>query len=276
MSSRKRTSEESAATAAVVITPHKKKQRLELEEEDEDDNRITAESIMGFPKYPNLTNREIGINHHDFVDWAKRKKKEGTAFGRLLDFVNWVEESEEEVSKLEEERELIQEGQEIFNFGRHKGKTFQQIAQDEPNYHEKYMYMLAKNREEPNPVLSRYIAWFEKKNRHASATVQCSSETRIISQADDSGEDIFTFGKHKGQSFSWVASNDPSYHLRCKAKGYCPDKDCMNNYEEYFEHHGDRFAAEKGERDAILDRCYELGIGCHDCCYSDDDNYYSD
>ena len=50
----------------------------------------------------------------------------------------------------------------------------------------------------------------------------------------------------------------------------------MNNYEEYFEHHGDRFAAEKGERDAILDRCYELGIGCHDCCYSDDYDYYSD
>ena len=53
---RKRTPEDSTA-AAVVVTPHKKKQRLELEEED--DNRITAESIMGFPKYPNLTNREI-------------------------------------------------------------------------------------------------------------------------------------------------------------------------------------------------------------------------
>jgi len=188
---RKRTPEESTA-AAVVVTPHKKKQRLELEEGD--DNRITAESIMGFPKYPNLTNREIMINHHDFVDWAKRKKKEGTAFGRLLDFVNnWVEESEEEVSKL--------------------------------------------------------------------------------SQSDDSGEEQFTFGKHRGQSFRWVASNDPSYHLRCKEKGYRPDKNCMNNYEKYFEHHGDRFAAEKGERDAILDRCYELGIGFHDCCYSGDDNY---
>ena len=55
---RKRTPEESTA-AAVVVTPHKKKQRLELEEEDNDDNRITAESVMGFPKYPKLTNREI-------------------------------------------------------------------------------------------------------------------------------------------------------------------------------------------------------------------------
>ena len=136
------------------------------------------------------------------------------------------------------------------------------------------MFMLAKNRKEPNPVLSRYVAWFEKKKRHTSTTVQ-SSEARIISQADDSGEEQFTFGKHRGQSFRWVASNDPSYHLRCMEKGYRPDKNCMNNYEKYFEHHGDRFAAEKGERDAILDRCYELGngIGLHDCCYSGDGNY---
>ena len=49
---RKRTPEESTAVA-VVVTPHKKKQRLELEEGD--DNRITAESIMGFPRYPKLT-----------------------------------------------------------------------------------------------------------------------------------------------------------------------------------------------------------------------------
>lgn len=53
---RKRTSEESAATA---VTPHKKKQRLELEEKGNEGNRISAESIMGFPKYPNLTNKEI-------------------------------------------------------------------------------------------------------------------------------------------------------------------------------------------------------------------------
>jgi len=40
----------------VVVTPQKK-QRLELEAED--NNRITADSVMGFPKYPNQTNREI-------------------------------------------------------------------------------------------------------------------------------------------------------------------------------------------------------------------------
>ena len=60
---------------------------------------------------------------------------------------------------------------------------------------------------------------------------------------------------------------------RMMRPGEPPTKDSADTL---FNHHGDRFAAEKGERDAILDRCYELGIGCHDCCYSDDDNYYSD
>eukprot|EP01083_Nonionella_stella_P092730 259657_1 len=136
MTDRKRTSEESAATAAVVITPHKKKQRvLEVEEEDDNKDRITAESIMGFPKYPNLTNRELMLNENRFVDWAKRKMVEGSTFGRLSDFVNWVE--SEEGRRLEEERETILEGQEIFGFGRHKGKTFKQIAEDDPDYHER-------------------------------------------------------------------------------------------------------------------------------------------
>ena len=73
--------EDAVVDSAAVVTPQKsstKKQRLEeavKETEDEtkeqeSENVITAESIMGFPKYPNVTNRDIMINHYKANWWV--------------------------------------------------------------------------------------------------------------------------------------------------------------------------------------------------------------
>ena len=167
----KRSSDESSSAAAVAVavavTPEKpiKKQRRTEEdeslspksnetEEHNNDDVLTAESIMGFPRYPNVSNGEIMKHHYDFVLWAKKKKAKGDASGALLEFVEWVESPEGQQLEPESEGDIK------FGFGKHKGKTFMEVAQTDQGYHERYMHMLRRKGEEPNGVLSQYISWF--------------------------------------------------------------------------------------------------------------------
>ena len=69
-----------------VVTPEKKKPRVDdsTKEEDEKqpaavtsegggDETVTADTIMGFSRYPNKTNRDIMLDHFDFVRWARKQ-----------------------------------------------------------------------------------------------------------------------------------------------------------------------------------------------------------
>ena len=123
----KRFSEDAAAVAvAVAVTPEKpiKKQRRTKEEssppKNDNDNVLTAESIMGFPRYPNVSNGEIMKHHYDFVLWAKKMikhdyefvvwakkiKANGGAYCRLEEFVDWVESPEGQRLELESEKNV--------------------------------------------------------------------------------------------------------------------------------------------------------------------------
>lgn len=250
----------SDSSAAAVVTPEKsvKKQRRTDDESSpsHDDSGVTAETVMGFPSHPYASNGEIMKNHHGFVVWAKKKSADGDAQGRLAEFVEWVESPEGQRLELEIE------GDEKFTFGQHRGETFTQVAQNDPGYHGRYLYVLSKKGEEPNDMLSRYISWFQK----SGYTVPSStSETRRPSAATsrlrvELGSECFESGGHRGKTFRWVARNDPSYHLRCEATGYNPEG--MESYRRYFAQYGDHYAAARGEHDAIA-----CALGIHyDCC----------
>ena len=128
----KRSSEDSSTAAAIVavaVTPEKpiKKQRRTEDDESSRNNNVTehdnevvltAESIMGFPRYPNSSNGEIMKHHYDFVIWAKKKKANGDASGGLFEFVEWVESPEGQQLELESEGNIK------FGFGQHDGETF--------------------------------------------------------------------------------------------------------------------------------------------------------
>eukprot|EP01083_Nonionella_stella_P234035 824022_1 len=234
----------------------------ENEDEEYTGGFITAASIMGFPSHPNTTNGDIMKNEYGFVLWMRKKKKDGELFsGRMTDFIDWVESPEGktlETETLQQRRsvEIEEQGKETFNFGKHKGKTFAQIAIDDPEYHSRYMYML--HGEAPLPVLARYISWFEKSSdmRDQSSPARTREDQSLHNQK-------FTFGKHYGQTFQQVAREDPSYHLRCRETGYslrCPDTTCMNKYIRYFRRYGDQLAAVRGERDAIKSALVGMGI----------------
>jgi len=132
-----------------------------------------------------------------------------------------------------------------FSFGQHKGKTFSDIAQEDPKYHVRYMAMMRKKGQKPPRTLLRYIAWKKKSGSGGSAP---SNRTR---RRENGGNERFTFGSKRGQTFRQVAKNDPSYHLRCSATGYDPDPDQMHRYRVYFGRYGDEYAAARNEREEV-------------------------
>ena len=248
----KRSSDESSSTAAaaVAVTPEKpiKKQRrteddessLEDDDTEHDNDVLTAETIMGFPRYPNATNGEIMRNHYDFVIWAKKKKANNEASGGLLAFVEWVESPEGQRLELESEGNIK------FGFGQHKGKTFMHVAQTDPGYHERYLNALRRKGEEPNSVLSQYISWF-KKGGWVSSLSAAGSPAAVESAIN--GREKFSSGLYKGKTFRYVATADLSYHLRCEATGYSPGG--IERYRRYFDRYGDQYAAAREERATI-------------------------
>lgn len=253
-------------SSAAVVTPEKsvKKQRRTDDNEsspNHDDSGVTAETVMGFPSHPYASNGEIMKKHHGFVVWAKKKSADGDAQGRLAEFVEWVESPEGQRLELE------LEGDEKFTFGQHRGETFTQVAQNDPGYHGRYLYVLRKKGEEPNDVLSRYISWFQKSGYTVPSLTTATRRPPATSRRVELGSQCFESGGHRGKTFSWVARNDPSYHLRCEATGYNPEG--MESYRRYFAQYGDHYAAARGEHDAIA-----CAIGIHCSCPDDDDDYY--
>ena len=266
-------SSDDAVAAAVAVTPEKpiKKQRRTKEDDgspnnnetEHDNDVLTAESIMGFPRYPNSTNGEIMKHHYDFVLWAKNKKSNDEASSRLLAFVEWVESPEGQQLELESE------GNVKFGFGQHRGETFKEVAQTDPGYHERYLNVLRRKGEEPIGVLSQYISWFKKGGWVSSLSAAGSpavgappvaARSRRRVELDIDGSEEFTSGKYKGETFRYVATADPSYHLRCEATGYIPGG--MDNYRRYFLRYGDHAAAARDEHAVIA---AHLGLPDCDC-----------
>jgi hypothetical protein len=63
---------------------------------------------------------------------------------------------------MPKEKDLLKaKGKEKFPFGKHQGKTFEQIAFADPEYHKRYLYILGKKNKKPHGALAEYIDWFE-------------------------------------------------------------------------------------------------------------------
>ena len=136
----------------------------------------------------------------------------------------------------------------IFNRGQHRGKTFAEVAKLDPDYHVRYMHILDRKGKQPNTILTRYINWF---NNTGGASVWGAQSTYGMKRRAGKGigNDKFTSGIHKGQTFRQVAREDPSYHLRCQETGFNPGG--MDDYRDYFARYGDDYAAARHERDHL-------------------------
>ena len=82
-------------------------------------------------------------------------------------------------------------------------------------------------------------------------------------ELDVDGGEKFSSGRHKGKTFRYVATEDPSYHLRCEATGYSPGG--IDNYRRYFFRYGDHAAAARDENATIAAHLGFLpDCGCFD------------
>ena len=275
---------------------------------------VTADSVLGFTKHPHATNREIMTQHIDFVNWAKSKKEKGSVYGRLKDFLEWVESPEGKgfekftfgqhkgqtfadvalhdpeyhvryihvlrkkgespsdelaayISWFEKTRGTSSALNRKFTFGQHKGQTFAEVALHDPEYHVRYIHVLGNKGESPSGELAAYISWFEKTRGTSSALNRTPTRISNTSTSINDGNERFTFGLHKGQTFQEVAAKDPSYHLRYMAMNTSLHPE-MAMYIGYFDECGDQQAAHEGEMDAIA---YHAGI-YRPCCYSAQDD----
>lgn len=199
--------------AAALVTPSKpSKARRDGEGAENREPAITGDSFLHFPRHPELTNREIVINHCDFVNWAR--KHDENAQGNLKLFLEWLD-TDDEAKAVE----LEGRGNEKFTYGQHKAKKFCEVASDDPEYHERYLRALRDKRKSPDAVLARYIEYFKDWN---------------LAQR---GNEEFTYGQHYGKKFCEIAVEDPFYHTRylraLRSKDEEPD-DVLTRYIAYF------------------------------------------
>jgi len=124
--------------------------RLKTEED-----RVTAETVLGINNYENTTNGELMKNHYGFIGWARRKMEEEALVGKMVKLVDWADSAEGQRV----------EGQVVFTIGKHKGKTFEQIARTDPRYHIAYSYVLQKKNLSPSALLTGYISWFDRSRK---------------------------------------------------------------------------------------------------------------
>lgn len=176
-----------------ALDREKKEVANEEEGRDREETKARADTIMGFPSHLTSANREIMLEHLDFFRWAKEQQN---PVGGQQAFL--------ERCQLEEGKALKMEGMgnDIFGFGQHRGESFQEIAENEPTYHERFMKILSRRNEEPNAGLARYIHWY-KKYKQQKHTCRNSKKVapvrnRILS---NKSRKRFPFGQHKGKTF---------------------------------------------------------------------------
>lgn len=171
---------------------------------------VTADSYLHFSRHADLSNREIVLQHYDFVRWAKKQENPQ---GNLKLFTDWLQSDEATALQLEGQ------GNEEFTFGQHKGATFKEVARMDPEYHTRYVRVLRKKGKEPFGVLIHYIEYVK------------------ALELERRGSERFTYGQHSGKNFCEIARDDPDYHVRymraLRDKGKEPDG-VLARYIAYF------------------------------------------
>lgn len=196
-------SQEQEDQSSEVDSPKKEDLSSAFEEAKDSENKpqgdpVTADTVMGFPRYPDRTNRYIVTQHPDFVLWARRKHESGEAFGNLRLFVEWLDTPEGQ------ELDFEGQGNQKLGFGKYGDITFKQLAKTDPDYHVRFMSALKRKGEEPDPMLALYASFYER--------YQDKLKPNDSNNSHDN--QIFTFGKYNGKSFREVAKSDPGYHVR--------------------------------------------------------------
>mmetsp|Transcript_67201 Transcript_67201/g.160999 ORF Transcript_67201/g.160999 Transcript_67201/m.160999 type:complete len:447 (-) Transcript_67201:119-1459(-) len=113
-------------------------------------------------------------------------------------------------------------GSEVLRFGKHKGKTFQEVAAEDSSY---CSFVLRSKEESGNQNLLRFAQYLEAHQgqpqsqlpggsgggRSTAFQPSASSSAFQVSSAVPSGSEVLKFGKHRGKTFEEIYEEDQQY-----------------------------------------------------------------
>jgi hypothetical protein len=107
----------------------------------------------------------------------------------------------------DEDDESSSQGGDRFDFGKHNGRTYREVAINHPDYGEWALQL-----SNPSPPLSYFCAWYRDHGRAISDRFSRSNDgSSSVAPTPMGSGDRFDFGKHKGRTNREVAINHPDY-----------------------------------------------------------------
>jgi hypothetical protein len=127
-----------------------------------------------FGQHKGQTFAEVALHdpkYHVRYIHVLRKKGESPS-AELAAYISWFEKTSGTRSalnrtptRISNTSTSINDGNERFTFGQHKGKTFQEVADKDPSYHLRYMAMNTSL----HPEIARYNGYFDECGDHQAA-----------------------------------------------------------------------------------------------------------
>jgi hypothetical protein len=149
----------------------------------------SGDSLVGFGKHRAMTYQQLLDKEPDYCAWVSQLTEQDMSppMKSLYDFVQGAS------------PELGQ----VVAFGKHRGKTFEQVAGEEPDY---CSWVLATHENEVatgdgNGNLEGFYNWIK----------EVHPEIEASEGAGPSVEGVVSFGKHKGTKFEDLLRDEPDY-----------------------------------------------------------------
>lgn len=169
-----------------MVSPEPKRARLSLAEGGGRREQVPEEKDHGAPEASSeearASKENDGPGQNETRDEDERSKVENQ---------ETASDQRDHDDTRENERYIYvekDEGDTFMGFGKYEAMTFRQVYTSDPGYYE-----WAKRVDSPSSQLRRFVDWVDA----------CKD--------DDDGKTLLTVGKHKGQSYSYIANHFPGY-----------------------------------------------------------------
>mmetsp|Transcript_35069 Transcript_35069/g.82587 ORF Transcript_35069/g.82587 Transcript_35069/m.82587 type:complete len:313 (-) Transcript_35069:419-1357(-) len=114
----------------------------------------------------------------------------------------------------------------VLDFGRHKGRTYLDVALNEPAY-----CSWAKQIQEPGEKMASFVEWLAEHNTLGEEERvenddegKVEEEEEVKEEEDEEEEEVLDFGPHRGRTYTDVAINEPGW---CRAVRDMHQKEAM-------------------------------------------------
>eukprot|EP00747_Dinoflagellata_sp_TGD_P216943 gnl/TRDRNA2_/TRDRNA2_89409_c0_seq2.p1 gnl/TRDRNA2_/TRDRNA2_89409_c0~~gnl/TRDRNA2_/TRDRNA2_89409_c0_seq2.p1 ORF type:complete len:292 (-),score=49.85 gnl/TRDRNA2_/TRDRNA2_89409_c0_seq2:42-917(-) len=160
--------------------------------------------MFAFGKHRGRTFADVKEKEPEYVSWALDQRDPSGALAEFLDYLKTEGVTKDNRPVSPEPAEPGETAEKKLTFGKHRGRTFADMKDNEPEY-----VSWALSQSEPSGALADFIGYLKaegvtKDNRPARPA---PAEPAMMA------ENVLTFGKHKGRTFAAVKDTEPKYVL---------------------------------------------------------------